>query len=130
MFLDTAGLMCWADKDDTRHADALTFVDSATVKLSHNYVLAEFLILADIGKIGRRHAINFIDAIEADPDIEMHWVTVELHRAAWSLLQIQVDKRYSLCDAVSFVLMRQRKIHEALTTDHHFEQAGFVRLLK
>ncbi len=39
------------------------------------------------------------------------------------------DKTYSLCDAVSFVLMRQRNISEALTTDHHFEQEGFRQLL-
>jgi predicted nucleic acid-binding protein len=36
----------------------------------------------------------------------------------------------SLCDAVSFVLMRARGILEALSTDHHFEQEGFLRLLK
>ena len=40
------------------------------------------------------------------------------------------DKTYSLCDAVSFLLMRERGITEALTTDRHFEQEGFVRLLQ
>jgi len=46
------------------------------------------------------------------------------------LLQNRQDKTYSLCDAVSFLLMRERKITEALTTDIHFEQEGFIRLLK
>lgn len=46
------------------------------------------------------------------------------------LLQNRQDKTYSLCDAVSFVLMRQRGISESLTTDRHFEQEGFVRLLQ
>jgi predicted nucleic acid-binding protein len=40
-----------------------------------------------------------------------------------------LDKSYSLCDAASFLLMRQRNIVDALTTDHHFVQAGFQRLL-
>jgi hypothetical protein len=40
------------------------------------------------------------------------------------------DKSYSLCDAVSFVLMRRHGLTEALTTDHHFEQEGFARLLR
>jgi uncharacterized protein len=45
-------------------------------------------------------------------------------------LQGRLDKSYSLCDAVSFLLMRERAITEALTTDRHFEQEGFTRLLK
>lgn len=53
-----------------------------------------------------------------------------LHRSALALLQSRPDKTYSLCDAVSFVLMRHYNITEALTTDRHFEQEGFVRLLK
>ena len=42
---------------------------------------------------------------------------------------MRFDKNYSLCDAVSFILMRRRGLYEALTTDHHFEQEGFRRLL-
>jgi predicted nucleic acid-binding protein len=46
-----------------------------------------------------------------------------------ALLVARPDKAYSLCDAVSFVLMRRRGLVEALTTDRHFEQEGFRRLL-
>jgi predicted nucleic acid-binding protein len=130
MFLDTAGLMCWAVADDPHHADVTTLFDAAPVKLTHNYVLAELLILMDRRSVDRRHAVRIIDALQNHPQIEVVWVTKELHLAAWAFVQQQLDKRYSLCDAVSFVLMRQRKILEALTTDRHFEQAGFVRLLR
>ncbi|MBM4082592.1 MAG: type II toxin-antitoxin system VapC family toxin, partial [Planctomycetes bacterium] len=58
------------------------------------------------------------------------WVTEELHRRALTFLQARPDKTYSLSDAVSFVLMRDRGIRDALTTDRHFDQEGFVRLLK
>ena len=40
------------------------------------------------------------------------------------------DKEWTLTDCVSFVTMRDRSVTEALTADHHFEQAGFVALLK
>jgi predicted nucleic acid-binding protein len=61
--------------------------------------------------------------------VEIVWVEYILHRAAHTLLQKRSDKSYSLCDAVSFLLTRERGINEALTTDHHFEQEGFTRLL-
>ena len=46
------------------------------------------------------------------------------------LLENRLDKSYSLCDAVSFILMGERQMTNALTTDKHFEQENFVRLLK
>jgi predicted nucleic acid-binding protein len=53
-----------------------------------------------------------------------------LYVGALSLLRQRMDKSYSLCDAVSFLLMRERGITDPLTTDRHFEQEGFVRLLQ
>lgn len=64
-----------------------------------------------------------------NPDIKAVWVDELLHREAMTLLLGRHDKTYSLCDAVSFILMRQRNLAEALTTDRHFEQQGFRRLL-
>jgi hypothetical protein len=54
----------------------------------------------------------------------------EQDQAAWRLLTTHIDKMWSLADCASFVVMKERSITTALTTDHHFEQAGFVRLLK
>lgn len=53
-----------------------------------------------------------------------------LDTAAWALWTARSDKDWSLVDCASFVVMQQLKLTEALTTDHHFEQAGFLRLLK
>jgi predicted nucleic acid-binding protein len=74
-------------------------------------------------------ALTFISDLVENPDIETVWVNEGLHREAMALLIARPDKTYSLCDAVSFVLMRQRHCPEALTTDRHFEQEGFQRLL-
>lgn len=46
------------------------------------------------------------------------------------LYEERTDKDWSLTDCISFVLMEQNGIQDALTADHHFEQAGFNVLLK
>jgi predicted nucleic acid-binding protein len=69
-------------------------------------------------------------AILANPDVEIVWVDEWLHRSALRFLQARPDTAYSLCDAISFLIMQQRGITDALTTDRHFEQEGFSRLLE
>jgi predicted nucleic acid-binding protein len=73
--------------------------------------------------------LTYINDLLENPDIETIWVDETLHREAMTLLLARQDKTYSLCDAVSFVLMRRRSMTEGLTTDHPFEQEGFRRLL-
>ena len=74
--------------------------------------------------------MDFSERLVNDNEIETRWVDETLHRDALALLGARPDKDYSLCDAVSFLLMRDHDISDALTTDKHFEQEGFVRLLK
>jgi predicted nucleic acid-binding protein len=108
----------------------VAFFDAATMKLTHSYVLAEFVPLCQARGLNRAGALAFAADMLDNPQVELVWVDEFLHRAALSLLESRLDKTYSLCDAVSFVLMREYGITEALTTDHHFEQEGFVRLLR
>lgn len=61
--------------------------------------------------------------------MEVVWVGRALHLEAMRHLYRRLDKRCLPCDAVSFLLMTERGITEALATDHYFEQAGFRRLL-
>jgi len=64
------------------------------------------------------------------PLIDKVWTTESHYIEALTLFKSRQDKSYSLCDAVSFMLMREHGLDKALTTDRHFEQEGFVRLLK
>jgi predicted nucleic acid-binding protein len=129
MFLDTSGLLCLHNRAESFHAQARTLYHAAHDRLTHNYVLAEFVALANARRLPRMAALTFIVDLVGNPDIETAWVDVTLHREAMDLLLARQDKTYSLCDAVSFVVMRQHHLAEALTTDHHFEQEGFQRLL-
>jgi predicted nucleic acid-binding protein len=130
MLLDTSGLYCYLDAGEARHRSAVSLLDSAAVRLTHNYVLAELVALCNARGIDRRVTLEFVSELADDPNVAILWVGQEDHRAAMDLLRARPDKNYSLCDAVSFLLMRQRAVTEALTTDRHFEQEGFVRLLR
>ena len=129
MFLDTSGLLCYHHQDELRHDDAVTLFESAGPKIVHNYVLAEFVALGLARGLPRIPTLDFVKALLDHPEVETVWVDATLHRTAVTLLEKRLDKRYSLCDAVSFVLMSQRGVSEALTTDHHYDQEQFRRLL-
>lgn len=130
MFLDTSGLLCLYHESEPFHQQAIHAYKTSQVWLTHSYVLAEFVALATARRFPRALVLDYLDALTEHPDIELVWIDEQLHRAAFALLLARHDKEYSLCDAVSFVLMRQRNLYQALTTDKHFEQEGFIRLLK
>jgi predicted nucleic acid-binding protein len=51
-----------------------------------------------------------------------------VYQAGFGLFAARPDKAWSLTDCISFAVMRERGLSEALTGDHHFEQAGFRAL--
>jgi predicted nucleic acid-binding protein len=130
MFIDTSGLMCLFDARDHRHFSAVEHFDSTTVRLTHNYILAEFIALTIARRAPRSGTLKFVEAISSGSEVEVTWVSSDLHERAMQLLFERTDKAWSLCDAVRFIVMGDRRIMDALTTDHHFEQGGFVRLLE
>jgi len=74
--------------------------------------------------------LRYVDAVKTASYVNVIYIDAVIETAAWSLLKNRADKTWSLVDATSFVIMQQLGVQEALTTDHHFEQAGFIRLLK
>lgn len=131
MLLDTSGLLCYLSRQELHHQKAVEFLDLPNrLFLTHSYVLAELVALALVRGFPRSTVLAFSLELIDNPEIEMVWVDEKIHRQAMQLLGNRLDKTYSLCDAVSFVLMQQRKVTEALTTDRHFEQEGFIRLLQ
>lgn len=128
-FLDTSGLLCLADAGEDGHAQAVAVARQMRQAITQSYVLSEFVALAHSRRFDRKLALRFLEGLRRDPSIEIVHVDEELYDAAISLLRRRLDKSWSLCDAVSFVLMEHRNVSEALTTDHHFEQAGFIKLL-
>lgn len=129
MLLDASGLLCLHHRAEPFHAQARAAYQRARVRLTHGYILAEFVALAHARRLPRLAVLSFVADLLDNPDIETIWLDEALHHEALALLLARPDKTYSLCDAVSFLLMRRRNLSEALTTDRHFEQEGFRRLL-
>ncbi|NCO39100.1 MAG: VapC toxin family PIN domain ribonuclease [Armatimonadetes bacterium CG_4_10_14_3_um_filter_66_18] len=134
LFVDTAGWGCYYDVRHPRHEDAkllyrLAVADNRRI-VTTNYVVAETVALFTSPLRVRRPAvIEFVRRLKASSQIEIVHIDPQQDAQAWELLQKRPDKEWSLVDCASFVVMEARGISEALTTDHNFEQAGFVRLL-
>jgi predicted nucleic acid-binding protein len=135
VFADTAGWASFLGQSERFHGLARSLVArwimTGVRVVTTNYVLAELtaLLTRPLG-ISRSEQITMLDSFMSAPWVETVHVDPALDAEAWALLRRHADKEWSLVDCASFVVMRQRGITEALTTDHHFEQAGFVRLLK
>ncbi len=130
MLIDTSGLLCLLDKADFRHDTAAQNFNQTKHLVTTNYVLAEFVPLSQTRGLRRTDSLEFLIDFCNLPRLELVWIDENLHRQGFELLQNRLDKTYSLCDAVSFIVMRERVISEALTTDRHFEQEGFIKLLE
>jgi predicted nucleic acid-binding protein len=134
MFADTSGLACLADPSQPFHALAVRHYRN--VRRNHrivttNYVIAELVALLTTPlHFSRRSVIGSVEFVKTSPRVEIVHIDPVLDDEAWQLLKSRPDKEWSLVDCASFVVMTRRGLTDALTTDHHFEQAGFVRLLK
>ncbi len=135
LFADTSGWGNLVDPTQPFHTLTATVYRDARRRahkiVTTNYVLSELvaLLTSPLG-IPRAAIVSLIDGLKSSPYIEVVHIDLALDHEAWLLLRSRLDKNWSLVDCASFVVMQHRGISEALTADHHYEQAGFVRLLK
>lgn len=78
----------------------------------------------------RPAAVELLLSLENDPKVEIVPVSGDLYAQAFKLFSERTDKEWGLVDCVSFVVMRERGITDALTSDNHFRQAGFNALMR
>lgn len=129
VFADTSGLLALINDKDAHHAAAERAFRKLQTRqaplLTTSAVLVETYAL-----LGRRLGVEAVRAFRADfaPLLEVAWVDATLHEAGLDLLLKQRRRQLSLVDAISFVVMSRRRIHEAFAFDPHFEQEGFTLL--
>ena len=74
--------------------------------------------------------MSLLVSLEADPNIEIVPLSDQLYIRALRLYRERLDKEWGMIDCISFVVMQDRNISDALTTDMHFQQAGFRVLMR
>jgi predicted nucleic acid-binding protein len=129
-FVDASFLFASLLTDDANHERAWAWERSLTGRmLTTEYVLIE---LADglSAPTVRDLAVEAIGAVRSRPGIGVVVASTALMNEGLALYRQHRDKRWSLTDCISFVVMRREGIRDALTSDHDFEQAGFRALLR
>lgn len=123
--------------EDQMHSRASVLFESASQErwtlVTTNAVIVEtYSVLLARAKDGRGTAISFLDAVTEDQSrgLAIERVQPEDELKAIALLRAHTDKTYSLCDALSFVVMERLGITEAVAFDRHFREYGRFTILR
>ena len=128
VFADTHFYVALLSRRDKHHSSATSWATQARSRI----VTTEFVLLETANFCrsarDRERFSSFASALETNPlttivACDSTWFHRGLERFA-----ARPDKEWSLTDCISFEVMEERGITEALTEDHHFEQAGFTLL--
>ena len=130
VFADAFYFVARLNRRDQHHERVLKFSrDFRARLLTSDWVLME---VADAlaGSESRARVQEFILHLRQSVACEIIPASRETLDRALDLYHQHADKQWTLTDCVSFVIMRDHNVTEALTGDKHFEQAGFIALLK
>src|SRR5687767_7781950 len=127
LFLDTAFAIALSNVTDACHTQAQLL--ATEIQTQHARLVTTQAVLLEIGNSlsklrYRAAAVRLLEAIEADPSVEVVSLSNELYTRGVELFRERPDKEWGVTDCISFVVMEERGITKALTTDHHFIQAG------
>ncbi len=131
VFVDASAWIALADADDQYHSEArgvyLNLLKQRRQLLTTNLVIGEAYV-AIRRTLGHSQAITFLESLRASPRITKVYADAPLEDEAERILRKYTDQDFSYVDAVSFALMRQRRLTEAFAFDKHFATAGFTRV--
>jgi predicted nucleic acid-binding protein len=105
------------------------------LRVSGTILVTTHAVLAEVGDSFSRPpyrvaATRLLRALQRDSTVLVLPIDSELFSRGYQLFVDRPDKSWGLTDCISFALMQERDIHDALSADQHFEQAGFRALLR
>ena len=129
-FADNSYFLALLNADDTWHAVAR----KASAALADNILSTDWVLAEVTDAMCRGHnrakVVSFLRMLRRREDVVLLPASRELFDRGLQLFGDRPDKEWSLTDCISFVVMGERSLTDALTSDHHFDQAGFTALLK
>ncbi len=133
LFVDTSGWAYYLDRQAPLYPAVVALVRRVVAENRHlvttNYIITELVaLLSNRYHFPRQQVIKAVNALKTDTFVQIVHIEQSTDNEAWSVLESRLDKEWSMVDASSFVVMDRFGMTQALTTDHHFTQAGFVRL--
>lgn len=133
VFLDAAYAIALAAPNDQHHAQAVKLAER--LETDGVQLITTRAVVLEIGNAlskqrYRRDAIQLLHALEADPLVAIIPISEDLYQRGFRLYRTRPDKDWGITDCISFVVMEEQGLTEALTTDEHFQQAGFRALLR
>ncbi len=129
-FLDTAYVLALLNPKDIYHKQAMA---ALPLMQSAREVWITEAVLIEIGnalsRSNRNAAAAFINSCYITPNVRVVSIDTSLLKRSLDFYNNREDKGWGLTDCISFVVMADQGLKEALTTDEHFKQAGFQVLL-
>ncbi len=130
VFVDTSFVVALVNEKDQHHDRASELAD-----LFDGYPLVTIdAVLLEVGNALARNfkeqAIEIIEDFLTSEESEVVRLDESLFQRAFELYRTHRDKTWGMIDCVSFVVMRERGIVDALTNDKDFRQAGFNALMR
>jgi predicted nucleic acid-binding protein len=130
IFADTFYFLAVLNRRDPAHEKAVEFYGNASL----DFVTTEWILteVADATATSEMRAgfQRLFELLEKDPHMRIVEASHESFGRGLALYFDRPDKNWSLTDCLSFTVMQEENLAEALTGDHHFEQAGFSALLR
>ena len=130
ILIDTAFIIALINRRDKYHLQAK---QSAKQIVGHPLIVTDSILL-EVGNALANHfrqeAVIIIEQFLNAPEVEVVYTTLALFASAFARYKQFSDKTWGLVDCISFEVMIERGIQDALTPDKHFSQAGFNALLK
>jgi len=133
ILVDTNAWIALNNKNDQFHSRAVS-LNKELINKGYKFITTNFILdetyTGLLMKVSHYSATDFGERVRSSKLLSVFKIEDFIENSAWEIFKKYSDKQFSYTDCTSFALMKYMNIDTAFTNDHHFEQFGFISLLK